>query len=271
MIWNLNIAGPGRSPDSEPTERQLPIWIGYITAVALVAAVTGILLLLQKLLPLGQYPITYVLVTMLVAYMFGEGPGILTVFLGLFAFHYFFVSPLHTLIPHSETPTGWAAIIAFVLGTSIVATATAMMRKSTRRIERLLARVQDELSQRLKAEEALSETNDQLVYRSQELDCANEELQVVNEEVAAQNEELRREMDDRRKAEEALKAEQDHKLEFYQRTILAATNGKLAITEHAEIDSNRGRTPCCLGHHQPGSDQDRAARCRRSSSQGRDG
>jgi PAS domain S-box-containing protein len=44
----------------------------------------------------------------------------------------------------------------------------------------------------------------------------------------------------RKRTEDALKEKQKHKLEFYQRTILAATDGKLVITEREEIKKIAG-------------------------------
>ncbi len=43
-----------------------------------------------------------------------------------------------------------------------------------------------------------------------------------------------------RQAEAAVREEQDHKLEFYQRTILAATDGKLSIADRTEIERIAG-------------------------------
>jgi len=45
---------------------------------------------------------------------------------------------------------------------------------------------------------------------------------------------------ERRKAEAALRAELEHKLEFYRRTISAATGGKLVLADYAEIERIAG-------------------------------
>ncbi|MHB0999241.1 MAG: PAS domain S-box protein [Armatimonadota bacterium] len=52
-------------------------------------------------------------------------------------------------------------------------------------------------------------------------------------------------------AEEALREEQKHKLEFYQATIMAATNGKLIITERSEIEQIAGPTAATWEIHNP--------------------
>jgi len=74
---------------------------------------------------------------MAVAYLFGPGPAALALLLGLFAFVYFFVYPVHFFWPPAATPEGWARLTAFLLGTTIVAFATILMRRSQRRVERL--------------------------------------------------------------------------------------------------------------------------------------
>ena len=142
--------------------RPLPAWVGYVTGAVIEAALTGLLLLIQPYLPLAQFPIPYVLVIMLIAYLFGEGPAVLAFFVGLILFDYFFVPPFHTSIPHVETPMGWAALIAYLMGTSIVAFATIAMRRSQRRIQRLVSDLEKEIEDRKRAEEALRESETRL-------------------------------------------------------------------------------------------------------------
>lgn len=117
-------------------DRRISLWIGYLATVAIELVITRLLIAVHEFVPLGQYPIYYVLVIMLVAYVFGEGPAILAFLLGLFAFDYFFVPPLHTPLPHPETVAGWASLIAYLLGTMIVGFATVMIRRSNRRLQR---------------------------------------------------------------------------------------------------------------------------------------
>ncbi len=135
----------GESPDqrsgSGPPDKQWPGWIGYPSAVLLVAAVTALLLLIDRFFPLGQFPIPYVVVIMLVAYVFGAGPAILAFILGLLAFVYFFVPPLHTLLV--VLPSGWAGIAAYLIGTSVVGFATVMIREAKRRAESIARDLRD--------------------------------------------------------------------------------------------------------------------------------
>lgn len=120
-----------------------PRWVGYVVTLVLEAALTAGLLLIAPYFPLGNFPITYVILIMAVAYLFGEGPAILAFFTGLLVFDYFFVPPFHTILPHPNDPMGWTRLAAFLLGTSVVGFATLMMRRSKKRIERLA----DELKQ----------------------------------------------------------------------------------------------------------------------------
>lgn len=83
----------------------------------------------------------------------------------------------------------------------------------------------------LRAEEDLREANVELDARAEELASMNEELAVSNEEIAATNDDLHREMEQRTRAEKALRENEAHMLQFYRKTILAATQGKLFVTD----------------------------------------
>ncbi len=161
-----------------------PGWFGYVATIVIEAGLTGFLLLVQRVFPLPDFPIPYVLIIMLVAYLFGGGPAILAFVVGLFAFDYFFVPPLHSLIPHAENAAGWAAITAYLIGSSIVGFATVLVRRAKMRVERIA--------------EDLQVTNESLATTNEELACTNEELEVTSEE-------LRREIEDRKKVEESLR------------------------------------------------------------------
>lgn len=129
-------------------DRRISIWIGYLSSVAIELVLTRLLIAVHQLVPLGQYPIYYVLVIMLVAYVFGEGPAILSFIIGLFLFDYYFVPPMYTVLPHPETPAAWASLISYLAGTSIVGFATVMIRRSQRRVRRS-ANALDQALQRL--------------------------------------------------------------------------------------------------------------------------
>ena len=112
-----------------------PRWAGYLTTFLAVAIVTAILDSFESIFPLGRFPIPYVLLVMASAYLFGEGPAALTFILGLVAYIYFFILPVHTFKLPSDV-MGWAALTAFLMGMLIVGFATLMMRRARERIHR---------------------------------------------------------------------------------------------------------------------------------------
>lgn len=174
--------------------QQPPRWMRYgITVLAEIILTAG-LLASRNYLPISRFPIPYVLGMMLIANMLGLGPAILALILGFAAFTYFFVPPEYSLWPMAYTSEGWAALIAFLLGTSVVAYAALYERRARGRIEQLV-----------------------------------QELQMYNER-------LRVEITDRKQAQESLAKAEAHKDEFYRRTILAATEGKLEICNRDAVE-----------------------------------
>lgn len=125
-------------PTENRNTKQLPRWLGYTATVLLEVALTVGLILLNPILPISKFPIPYVLLIMVVAYLFGEGPAVLAFFTGLVAFTSFFVYPRHIHWPPTATPEGWARLIAFFLGTLVVGMATILVRRSKRRVEQLV-------------------------------------------------------------------------------------------------------------------------------------
>ena len=114
-----------------------PRWVGYPITVLVEAVLTAGLLALDPHFPLGRYPIPYVVALMAVAYWLGGGPAILAFVLGLLAFDYFFIPPLHAILPRPAGVQGWAQFTAFFLGTAVVGFAMVLIRRSQRRNQRL--------------------------------------------------------------------------------------------------------------------------------------
>lgn len=96
------------------------------------------------------------------------------------------------------------------------------------------------ISDRKKAEEERAARAREVQDANEQLAASNEELAVTNEELEVTTEELRQEVEERNKTEAALREEQAHKLDFYRRTIEAATDGKLIVTERPEIEKLTG-------------------------------
>ncbi len=139
-------------------------WTGYLVAVGLQAIMTVLLRVIEPHFPIGRYPITYVLTIMLVSYFYGVGPAALACVLGLVAFTSFFIAPEHVSWPFVKTAQGFAAWIAYFIGTFTVGTATLFMRRYSRRVGGLLADVQHELNERQQMEDALRRSES--LYRS---------------------------------------------------------------------------------------------------------
>ncbi|MGB9588145.1 MAG: PAS domain S-box protein, partial [Armatimonadota bacterium] len=134
--------------DTVYIRKRLPVWVGYPVTLILIAAVTVLLHALRPFFPLAQFPIPYILVTMLVAYVFGVGPAIIAFFVGLFVFDYSFTSVLYKPPAHLVDQR-LAGITAYLLGASIVAVSMVLISNSKRRIEHIaeeLRRSQEDLN-----------------------------------------------------------------------------------------------------------------------------
>lgn len=282
------------------------MWAGYIITVVLEIAVTGMLLVLEPYLPLSRFPISYILVMMLVASMFGEGPAIVAFVLGLMAFDYYFLTSHHSIWPIADTPAALAGLAAFLIGTLIAGFATIRMRRSNQRIQQMADEliynadrlslatsaanigtwnwdlVRDELvwDDRCKALFGLApdarmtypsflnslhpsdrERNDSTIRRA----IIEHTEYDIEYRIIWPNGTVRRilskgrssydsagnpvrmsgiviDITKLRKAEEALANVEEHRLSFYRRLILAATNGKFIITELSNIKEMAG--PC---------------------------
>jgi len=128
--------------------KRFPVWTGYPVTLILIAAVTALLHALRPVFPLAQFPIPYILVTMLVAYLFGVGPAILAFLVGLFVFDYSFTAAVYEPRVHA-VDIRLAGITAYLLGASIVAISMVLISNSKRRIECIaeeLRRSQEDLN-----------------------------------------------------------------------------------------------------------------------------
>ena len=111
-----------------------PIWVGYAVTVVTEVALTVALRLLAPHFPIGEYPIMYVLVIMAAALLFGGGPAALALLIGFVAFHYYVTSPVGAWWPLAKSPEGWASLLAFLFGASVVGLATVLVRRAGVRI-----------------------------------------------------------------------------------------------------------------------------------------
>ncbi|MCX6375817.1 MAG: PAS domain S-box protein [Armatimonadetes bacterium] len=167
-------AAPGGEVDTAGPRRKRPAWVGYLVTIAAIAVLTLVLHAIEPVLPMGRYPIAYILVIMFAAYLFGEGPALLAFLIAFVAYDYYFVAPEHTLGWHLDSPDNWAKFIAFMMGTVVVAFATLLMRKSKHEVLRLVAKLQDSGAQTIGVLESITDgflaTNaeDRLTYLNPE-------------------------------------------------------------------------------------------------------
>ena len=143
------------------TGRLTPAWFGYLFATLAVIVLVGILRLIEPFIPLGRYPMAYILLVLLCTYLLGEGPGLLALVLEWLAFARLFLPP-ERFWPLANTPEGWAAQISFLLGTFVVLLMAAFVRRSRERIQRLVIELVEEIEDRKRAEEALRESQHDL-------------------------------------------------------------------------------------------------------------
>lgn len=144
-----------------------PRWMDYAIAVVLVAVLTAALDSLSKVLPLSEYPISYVLLTVGIAYVLGTGPATVAAMLGWLLFNYLFVPPLHHFWSVAADLRDLARQIAFIAGSAVVIVATGQAQKSRRRVQQLadeaLALNRSlgmEVEERRRAEEAIRQSEE---------------------------------------------------------------------------------------------------------------
>lgn len=150
-----------QSEERRSWERR-PRWVDYVVVALAQLGLAFVLDMLRPVFPISDYPITYVLITMLAAYVFGAGPAIVAGMIGFLAFDYYTIAPVHTLWPIAAGQEEWAKVLAFLLGIVVVTIAAVQARKSNRRIQRLAdetmslnARLMEDIARRERAEEAL--------------------------------------------------------------------------------------------------------------------
>lgn len=128
-------------PDDNPIipliDRRFPVWIGYPAAVIAPVLLTGMLLLIDPYIPIGGFPIVYVVLVALIFHFFDTIPAILAFIVSFALFDYYFVPPLHQFGPIMTTSRGWAQIAAFLVGTVAMIVADYFVKKSNEHAKRI--------------------------------------------------------------------------------------------------------------------------------------
>jgi K+-sensing histidine kinase KdpD len=111
-------------PDVAPP---LPLIAQYGLALVFVALATGLAFLVQHLISAPNVTLIYVLPVIVSATLFGWGPSLLAVAMGVVAFDFFFTEPYYSLTITSPSDI-WAAVLLFVIA-SIVTYVAAQSRQ----------------------------------------------------------------------------------------------------------------------------------------------
>jgi signal transduction histidine kinase len=102
-----------------------------LTSVALVAAVTAVIALLEPKVPELGLGVLYLLAILPVTLMYGAAAAAATAVASMVAFSYFFVPPLHQLSP--GTSERWSVLLAFLLSSLVVSQLAARSQREARR------------------------------------------------------------------------------------------------------------------------------------------
>ena len=119
---------PARIRDPRPAAPpSLPLIAQYGLALVFVALATGLAFLVQHLISAPNVTLIYVLPVIISATLFGWGPSLLAVAVGVIAFDFFFTEPYYSLTMTNPSEI-WAAVLLFVIA-SIVTSVAAQSRR----------------------------------------------------------------------------------------------------------------------------------------------
>ena len=123
-------------------------WVEYVLTVLMEVALTASVSVTAIFTSTQRFPTPYVLMIVAIVYLFGRGPAILAFCLGLSAYDYSFIEPLHRLWPIATTAREWDVWIEFFFITAIAGICGVWMHETRKRIQSL-AEDLDESNQRL--------------------------------------------------------------------------------------------------------------------------
>ena len=119
---------PARIRDPRPAAPpSFPLIAQYGLALVFVALATGLAFLVQHLISAPNVTLIYVLPVIISATLFGWGPSLLAVAVGVIAFDFFFTEPYYSLTMTNPSEI-WAAVLLFVIA-SIVTSVAAQSRR----------------------------------------------------------------------------------------------------------------------------------------------
>ena len=123
---------------SQVVSRAIPRGTGYLAALAMIAAMVGVLGPFHARLSPTTIALALLLAVLFVAIIWGSYPAYLASVLGMLCFNYFFLPPVGTF--HIADPQNWIALFAFLMTSLVVGKLSAEARKraamaEARRIE----------------------------------------------------------------------------------------------------------------------------------------
>jgi signal transduction histidine kinase len=114
----------------------IPRWLrAALASVALVAAVTAVIALLDPHVPALGLGALYLLAVVPIAFAYGLGAAATVSLASVAAFSYFFLTPRHSLNP--GTVEHWEVLVALLLSTEVVSVLAARSQREARRSARL--------------------------------------------------------------------------------------------------------------------------------------
>lgn len=129
---NFGIDMSGAVPLKKP-----PLWLSYGVTIL----VQAMLIALFEMKHPGLTPLSFLLPQIIVvvgiAYLFGEGPALISFLLGGVCFAYFLIFPKGWLSTGVSVPSEWDAMVDYLLGGLLIGAFTLLMRYSRNRILRL--------------------------------------------------------------------------------------------------------------------------------------
>jgi len=121
---------PARIRDPRPAAPpSFPLIAQYGLALVFVALATGLAFLVQPLIAAPNVTLIYVLPVIISATLFGWGPSLLAVAVGVVAFDFFFTEPYYSLTITSPSDI-WAAVLLFIIACLVTSVAAESRRRA---------------------------------------------------------------------------------------------------------------------------------------------
>jgi two-component system, OmpR family, sensor histidine kinase KdpD len=109
-------------------------WPGYVAALAITAAVTGVIAVIRALADVGNISTVYLVAVLATAVAFGSGPAIASAIAAFLAYNFFFIEPQGEFSVANEDE--WIALILLLITGLITGELAATLRKRAREAER---------------------------------------------------------------------------------------------------------------------------------------